>query len=181
MPKYAWPLPGEGITAEELAIAEIRAALPGVNAYSGQARRDAMLAELVAALYNSSGVTFPGTLVTTDLRPARIGMALVTLASSGGSLVAPDFSAGTYFSITVNSTGAWTIGQPTNVYGIGAVQQFVIVEVHNASGGAITTTWNAFWHLAGAWTDPANGKSRFGVFLQLNAAMQEIARSAADT
>jgi len=59
MAKYAWPLPGEGVTAEELAIAEIRTALPGVNAYSGQARKDAMLAEIVAALFNGQSVPFP--------------------------------------------------------------------------------------------------------------------------
>jgi hypothetical protein len=53
--KYLFPLPGEGVTAEELAMAEILTALPSVRTYSGQARRDAMLAEIVAALYGNGG------------------------------------------------------------------------------------------------------------------------------
>lgn len=69
--KYAWPLPGEGVTAEELVMAELRTALPGVAAYSGQARRDAILAELVAAIYNGAGLPFP--VFTGDLTlPARL-------------------------------------------------------------------------------------------------------------
>lgn len=56
MSKFSWPLPGEGVTAEELLMAEIRAALASVNTYSAQARRDAMLAEIVAALYNGQGL-----------------------------------------------------------------------------------------------------------------------------
>jgi len=71
MAKYAWPLPGEGVTAEELAIAEIRTALPGVNAYSGQARKDAMLAEIVAALFNGQSVPFP-TFTGDFTLPARL-------------------------------------------------------------------------------------------------------------
>jgi hypothetical protein len=57
--KYSWPLVGAGLTAEELAIAEIRAALPGVNLYDGQGRRDAILAEIVAALFNGTTLPFP--------------------------------------------------------------------------------------------------------------------------
>jgi hypothetical protein len=175
---YSWPLPGEGITAEELLMAEIRTALAGVNTYSGQARRDAVLAEIVRALFNSQALA---ALVVTDFRPSRLGTPAVLLTSIGGGAVAVDVSAGTYFSITVNSTGAYTISNPTGLYGSGTVQQPVVVEVHNNSGGAITTTFAANWHLAGAWVDPGNGKSRFATFLQLNTVFQEISRSVADT
>ena len=197
MSKYSWPLPGEGITAEELVMAEIRAGLPGVSAYSGQARRDAMLAEIVASLYNGTALpaqnvaslfigTDPG---GTDLLRVggsitfqkRLGTPAVLLSSTGGAAVNIDVSTGTYFSLSINSTGAYAINAPTNLYTSGTFQQPAIVEVHNNSGGAITTNWNAAWHLAGAWTDPGNGKSRFGVFLQLNTVFQEISRSVADT
>jgi hypothetical protein len=59
MTKYSWPLPGEGVTAEELVMAEISAALPGLRTYSAQARRDAALAEIVASLYNGGGLPAP--------------------------------------------------------------------------------------------------------------------------
>jgi hypothetical protein len=171
--KYSWPLPGEGVTAEELALAEIRAALPGVNSYSGQARRDAMLAEIVAILYNAQPALVP------LLQPTRLVLTPILLSSSAGSAVTVDVSTGTYFSVSVNSTGGYTINSPTNTVTTG---QLVIVEVHNGSGGAITTTWGGNWHLSGgAWTDPGNTKSRFAIFLQLASVFQEVVRSAADT
>jgi len=181
MPKYSWPLPGEGVTAEELLVAEIRAALGGVSAYSTQARRDAMLAEVVAALYN--GQSLASALVTlltvTDFRPTRTGLAIVALTSAGGAAVNVDVSTGTYFQVTVNSTGGYTINNPTNLYS--SLSQPVLIEVHNSSGGAITTTFAGNWHLAGAWTDPANGKSRFARFQQSGTVFQEVSRSVADT
>lgn len=63
MSKFSWPLPGEGVTAEELLMAEIRAALAGVNTYSGQARRDAMLTEIVALLYNGAATPLTAPIV----------------------------------------------------------------------------------------------------------------------
>jgi hypothetical protein len=177
--KYSWPLPGEGTTSEELMMTEARTAIAGIANYSSQARRDAILAELIAALFN--GTALVGPLSVTDVRPTRLGLVQVNLASTANSAVSVDVSAGTYLQVTVNSTGGYTINNPTNLYGVANLQQLVLVEVHNSSGGAITTTWAGNWHLAGAWTDPGNGKSRFGVFLQLNTTMQEVARSVADT
>lgn len=182
---YAWPLPGEGVTAEELLMAEIRAALPGVNTYSGAARRDAILAEIVRAVFNGQSLTsVVAALATiTDLRPTRVGLTQSVLTSIGNAAVTPDVSAGSYIQVNVNTAGAYTINNPTSAYNVAALAQPVWVEVHNGSGGAITTTWAANWHLAGAWVDPGNGKSRFAVFLQLplSSVFQEVSRSVADT
>jgi hypothetical protein len=59
MTKYAWPLPGEGATAQDLLAAEIALGVPGLAQYSLDARRDAIIAELVAAIYNGFGLPVP--------------------------------------------------------------------------------------------------------------------------
>ena len=50
--KYSWPLPGEGVTATELMRAEAKTAIAGLAAYSNDGARDALLAEIIAALFN---------------------------------------------------------------------------------------------------------------------------------
>jgi hypothetical protein len=56
----------------------------------------------------------------------------------------------------VTATGATlTINAPTNP----ADSVELDITVHNASGGALTTTWNAIFHFTG-WVDPANTKTR---------------------
>jgi hypothetical protein len=57
-----------------------------------------------------------------------------------------------------------------------------VFTVWNASAGATTTTWAAQFHLAGAWTDPAAGKSRAITFEwdEARDAFIEVGRSAAD-
>ena len=185
MAKYSWPLPGEGVASEELMMTEARTAIAGIANYSSQARRDAILAELIAALFN--GQAFPSAITVDAVANGqitvqrRLGVAAILLTSNAGSAIAVDASVGTYFSISVNSTGGYTINNPTNLFANSTFQQPVFVEVHNNSGGAITTTWSSAWHLAGAWVDPGNGKSRFATFLQLNSIFQEISRSVADT
>src|ERR1700704_5528709 len=125
---YAWPLPGEGVTAEELAMAEIRAALPGVNTYSAPGRRDAILAEIVRALLNNQALAGP--VPVTVLRAAQFGLRQSVLTSAGGGAVSPDVSAGSYVQINVNSTGAYTINNPTGLYAVGFLAQPLYVEVH---------------------------------------------------
>jgi len=130
---YSWPLPGEGVTAEELLMAEIRAALPGVNTYSAPGRRDAILAEIVRAVFNGQSLaSIVATLATiTDLRPTRIGLTQSVLTSVGNAAVTPDVSAGSYIQVNVNTAGAYTINNPRTPTTSG--------PSHNPSGWKSTT------------------------------------------
>jgi hypothetical protein len=65
-----------------------------------------------------------------------------------------DSAAGDYFVLSV--LGARTIGAPTNA----VPGASFTIDLANASGGAIVTTFNAIFKLAGAWVDPAAGKRR---------------------
>lgn len=175
MPKYPWPIPGEGATAMELAATEIRTAIPGLATYSHAAKQDAMLAELAAALYNGTPLASITAPVLT-----RLTVANALLVSGGGAAVTPDASAASFFSVNVVTATAYTINSPTNVLGTPGQSQLLAIQISNQSGGSITTTFGGNFHLAGAWTDPANNKTRLIVFVQLNTAFLEIARSAAD-
>jgi len=55
-----------------------------------------------------------------------------------------------------------TINAPTGMPATGAV--WFTVTIQNTTAGAITTTWNAAYHLAAAWVDPAPGKQRTVLF-----------------
>ncbi len=71
-----------------------------------------------------------------------------------GASVAIDASKGNWFRFAPSTTGAKTIQFPTNL-----VQgQPFIFECFNNSGGTITLTFAAGWHVG--WTDPAGGKVR---------------------
>jgi hypothetical protein len=109
MAKYSWPLPGEGVIAEELLVAEIRAALGGVSTYSTQARKDAMLAELVAAIYNGAGLPFP--IFTGDLTlPARLVYSpAISKLVAGATSFSLRNNADTNDNILVADSGAITV------------------------------------------------------------------------
>lgn len=177
MPRYNWPIPGEGATAMELAATEIRTAIPGLAMYSHAAKQDAILAELAAALYNGTPVA---SLAVTAPVLTRLTVANALLSSVANASVTPDLSAASFFSVAVLTPGAYSINNPTNSLGTAGQSQLVAVQIANQSGGSITTTFGGNFRLAGAWTDPANNKTRLIVFVQLNTAFLEIARSAAD-
>lgn len=108
---------------------------------------------------------------------------LSNVTSSAGASLTPDFAKGNDFVCTANASP--TINTPSNLpvnpSGISLVH-FFNVTIRNVSAGAITTTWNANYHLAGPWTDPAAGKER-SVWFRYDAAKgiaYEIGRSAAD-
>ena len=56
----------------------------------------------------------------------------------------------------------------------------ITVDILNNTGGAITTTWNAVFKLAGAWTDPAATKRRTITFYYDGTNWVETTRVAAD-
>jgi hypothetical protein len=92
--------------------------------------------------------------------------------------VAVDASLGTHFMLVTASSR--TIGAPTNPT-VGQVIHFIIY----ANGGGIVTTWNAAYHMAGAWVDPANAKYRTITFAYISHAgvgdrWIELSRAAAD-
>lgn len=79
------------------------------------------------------------------------------------------------------ANGNPTINAPTNAPPAGQTNIFA-VTVQNTTVGAITTTWNSAYHLAGAWVEPAAGKQRTIWFFydQATSIAYEISRSAAD-
>src|SRR5690242_9356214 len=79
---FAWPLPGEGTTAEAIMDAQVRLAFPGLAQYSSQARRDAALAEILSSFYN--GQPLPAALV------AALTTAILTPPLVMGGAIQPD-------------------------------------------------------------------------------------------
>jgi len=89
--------------------------------------------------------------------------------------VTPSFSNGNHF--LLNAKGNRTIKNVSNRLA-GMVVTF---DIHNESGGAIVTNWNEAYKFAGAWVDPANGKSRTVTFYCYDGTnWRELCRSAAD-
>lgn len=104
-------------------------------------------------------------------------------APSAGTAFTPDLSLGNDFLFTANASPTINaaINPPTNVTGLTPAQPYC-VTILNATGGAIATSWNAAFHLAGSWTDPAAGKRR-SVWFRYDVGSSvsyEISRSAAD-
>jgi hypothetical protein len=99
----------------------------------------------------------------------------VAIVLTDAATVAVDASLGTLQ--RAGLTASRTIGNPAN--GVGG--QTLTITVFNNSAGAITTTWSANWHLAGAWVDPAAGKERsLFCYSGDGTIFREISRSAAD-
>lgn len=97
-------------------------------------------------------------------------------ALTDGATVAVDATAAGYF--TLAAGGSRTVGAPTN----SASGQRLTFELLNNTAGAITTTWDSAYALAGAWADPAAAKRRVIEF-RYNSTLEkwvEISRSAAD-
>lgn len=97
----------------------------------------------------------------------------------------PDLSKGNDFVVPA-SGAALTINAvtsaPTNPIGLSLTQVFS-VTVQRLSGGALTTSWNAAYHLAGAWTDPSGANTQRSIWFRYDigaGVAYEISRSAAD-
>jgi hypothetical protein len=105
----------------------------------------------------------------------RTGRLFERLADlTDGATVTIDEATGDYLKAALG--GSRTFGVPANrVQG----SRFR-VEVKNNTAGAIVTTWNAVFKLAGAWVDPAAGKRRIVEFLDDGTDLVEQARSPAD-
>jgi hypothetical protein len=85
--------------------------------------------------------------------------------------------AGGYMVITATDGNAFTINAP----GQSNSGQIITFEIANASGTTLgVITWNATYKLAGAFTNPINGKSRTITFVYNGSNWVEICRAAAD-
>jgi hypothetical protein len=90
---------------------------------------------------------------------------------------------GNYITInyTANNSCTWTMP----AFFIGSNAQFTTIRIRNTGGGVMgAITWNAHYHLAGAFTNPATGQYRSITFIQDgNVGLgdwYEVARTAAD-
>lgn len=116
---------------------------------------------------------FIETFSTPTIRVHRPG---VSVALTDGATVTPNVPEGADV-YTLSAGGSRTIAAPTNAVN---GQEFTL-ELLNSSGGAMTTTWNAAYALAGGtWTDPANGKRRRIRFVSESGTWREQWRTSGD-
>jgi|GEM_PF-6115246 len=98
-----------------------------------------------------------------------------TATLTDGAGVTPNFANGNHFILVAK--GNRTINNVTNRL----AGQTITMSIKNETGGAMTTTWNEAFKLAGAWVDPANGKRRTITFYCYDGSnWEELSRSAAD-
>lgn len=94
-----------------------------------------------------------------------------------GTTVATVANQGEFFTLSVANTTAFTISNPTNAVN----GQIITYDIVNNSGGVMgAITWGANFRLAGAFTNPANGKRRTISFYVNGGFFIEINRAAAD-
>lgn len=93
--------------------------------------------------------------------------------------VIPNCALATAFKIIVTDNVAFAIAAPVNVPSVSGPRiTFIIL---NSSGGAMgALTWNGVFALAGAFTNPANGKRRTISFILDGATWVELYRASAD-
>lgn len=78
--------------------------------------------------------------------------------------------------LTIFTTSPQAMQAPVNA----VVGKAISLDIYNGTGGALTTTWNAVFKLAGAWVDPANTKRRTITFYYDGTNWVELSRAAAD-
>lgn len=78
--------------------------------------------------------------------------------------------------ITIFTSSPQTMQAPVNP----VAGKAITLDIYNGTGGALTTTWNAVFKLAGAWVDPANTKRRTISFYYDGTNWVELCRAAAD-
>lgn len=95
-----------------------------------------------------------------------------------GTTVTIDASAGAAHKIVVTNTTAFAVAAPLNPSSLNDV---LAIDILNSSGGVMgAITWNAIFKLAGAFTNPANGKRRTIMFYWDGTNWVETGRAAAD-
>lgn len=106
-----------------------------------------------------------------------LGQLTTVSAATYGAAIATDASAAAHFTVTASDTSAFTINAPSNA----KKGREITFDITNSSGGSLgTITWNAVFKLAGAFTNPANGKRRTASFKYDGTNWVETHRAAAD-
>jgi hypothetical protein len=106
-----------------------------------------------------------------------LGQLSNVIAATYSASITVDASAAAHVTISATDTSAFTIAAPTNA----KKGRELTIDIANASGGSLgTVTWNAAFKLAGAFTNPANGKRRTISFKHDGTVWVETHRAAAD-
>lgn len=91
--------------------------------------------------------------------------------------ITPDSATGNYRKIIATDTVAFAINAPTHA----KTGRHLVFDIKNSSGGSMgAITWNAVFLLAGAFSNPANGKRRTISFYYDGTNWVELNRAAAD-
>lgn len=101
----------------------------------------------------------------TPSQPAFLGFSIQTLTD--GPTVTPNLDGAVIWELAAN--GSRTIAAPTTVVG---GPRFILLRIKNITAGAITTTFNAVYHLS--WTDPGAGQSHTQLMYWDGAAMWQV-------
>lgn len=106
-----------------------------------------------------------------------LGQLTTISAATYGATISSDASAAAHYTVTAIDTNAFTIAAPSNA----KTGRALTFDILNSSGGSLgTVTWNAAFKLAGAFTNPANGKRRTISFRYDGSNWIETHRAAAD-
>lgn len=106
-----------------------------------------------------------------------LGQLTNVVAATYSPSITVDASTAGHVTISASDTSAFTINAPTNP----KKGRTLTVDIANASGGSLgTVTWNAVFKLAGAFSNPANGKRRTVSFRNDGTSWVETHRAAAD-
>jgi hypothetical protein len=121
-----------------------------------------------------------GVLVAGEGRFANAVKSGVVGAAYSASIT-PNAAGGNVQLITVTNTNAFTINNPSNGPSAGQTEYLTFVIFNNSGGVMGAITWDSHFSLAGAFTNPANGKRRTITFARDDVGQYyEVCRAAAD-
>lgn len=108
-----------------------------------------------------------------------VGGASTAVAESAGGGVAPNAALGSIWQVAVADNTAFTISNPTNAQFTG--QEITFLIKNNVGGAMGAITWDTAFYLAGAFTNPADTKTRAITFIYIGGGKwYEKSRTAAD-
>jgi hypothetical protein len=109
---------------------------------------------------------------------AGIGLSPRVVSATYGTSIAVDVALGSTFKVTPTDGAGFTVAAPTNGYTGG---QRITITIANSFGALGAATFAGSYHLAGAWTQPANGNRRSITFEYDGGTLwHEVSRTAAD-
>lgn len=91
----------------------------------------------------------------------QLDFTYTTVSQAGGTTWTPTWNNALVQRLNVTSTGLITVASPSNP--VGNLSAFLVLVMQNASGGVITTSWNAAFLVPP--TAPANGQGTITLFV----------------